>query len=170
MVFRIRFLVVFCLCMSLAFCAFAQPKDNLYSNTLLGFSIKLPEGWSQEGDMQSGGVIEGRIRLVDGQNTMLITVMKGPAFKNFKEEVKSQISGPGVTLEEELDEINLNGQEGLKTTIHFFERNIKVKMLAYFLNTPEAGYVINAAAIDAKDFDVLKPILEKIVESVRITK
>lgn len=157
-------LMSFCLLSS----AFAETTDNLYSNTLLGFSIELPEGWGQKGDMQSGGVIKGRIRLVDEQETMLITIMKGPTSKNFKEEVKSQMNDPGITLEEELQEINLNGREGLKTTVRYFEHNIEVRMLMYFLNTPEADYMINAAPTNPKDFDTLKPVLEKISESIKI--
>jgi len=98
---------------------------------------------------------------------VFIDIMKGPVYKNYKEEVESSVSSLNP-VSESWDEINLSGYKGLKTTLQVEYYNTKIKALIYVFNTSKAAYMIHAIPMDPGDFDTLKPILEEISESITI--
>lgn len=145
----------------------SETADNLYTDNQLGFSMKLPEGWKNDGGALSAYTSEATVRLMDEQETMFIDIMKSPVYRNFREEVESSISSLNP-VSEDWNEINLSGYAGLKITLQIKYYNEKAKALLYFFNTPKATYMITATPLNPKDFNMLKPLLEKISESITI--
>ncbi len=158
------------------FYAFACAGNNSFVSQELGFSLNLPDGWKQEGNIDRADEAQV-MKFIGDQGLAIITVTKGPAFTNFKENVLSELTQSPSNPNPSLEEINVNGIECIRTVVPVTQNDLAVQLpegfnnirvLTYFFNSPNAAYMITATPVFPKDFDAKRQVFEQIASSFQV--
>lgn len=170
-----------CLTLSLAIfgaCGAVNAQDTVFKNKEMGFSISLPQGWKQDGKIETEGIAQ-RLKLVDGKSQLMITIARGPVFEDFKNEVVNNLKQDKINPDPVVEDVDLGGTAALRTVLKLTGENLQeplpkgvaaVSMEVYFVNGSSAGYIISATTASPDAFDANKAFFENVISTFRIEK